>query len=502
MAAPSTQRPFAAPDSAQLGLQSHSQLGQHSHPQGDEWNPLEWMSGISPYHDAPGADIRPPDGCKVASAAFLVRHSSIHCNDEEYYDWVESFVSRLAAFRASGNDFPDQGPLAFLQDWHCPINEDNLEELTEPGRRDAFKFGKRLRKLYPKLFPPKDLGSKKGKDEDKDGKVKTPYRVWSASSSRDVETAKAWIKGAFPKRHEGDDGEGDGQYLSLVRVPNKDPDWKKSLTPHKACPAFSKEPGKVDAQEWLQHYGPPVLERFRGMVPDFPWKLEDVIAFSMLCGYESVIYGVGKSEFCRPGLLDMEDFRNFGYWNDLIYAKMVGYDAPVAPYLGIPWITAATHNILASPDDGHEHDLGPHAWGSPFKDKLPGPDKPPNGTHSQKTFIYFTHREEPPVALVALGIWNQTKVGPLPTDRRPDDRHWMTSHVLPFLGHVAIEKLECGSKKPKPFVRVLVNGAAQRLPRPELSDGPGGSCEMGRFQAYVKERAELYGDFTSACRAP
>ena len=46
------------------------------------------------------------------------------------------------------------------------------------------------------------------------------------------------------------------------------------------------------------------------MAPEFPWELNDAIALAMLCGYESVIKGVGKTEFCS--VLQPDDFRDFG----------------------------------------------------------------------------------------------------------------------------------------------------------------------------------------------
>jgi hypothetical protein len=387
------------------------------------------MSGIAPYHDAPGADITPPDGCEVTSVAFLVRHSCIYANDDEWADFMEPFVNRLEKYQQEGGSFQGAGPLAFLEKWESPINEDNLEALTGPGADDAFAFGKRLRKLYPHLFPPKDLGKGRGKGQGKKGKVdkvKEPFRIWTANSNRDVGTAKAFIKGAFPKRHEGDDGEGDGKYLSLIKVNNKEASWSNSLTPHKVCPAFTKEPGKPDAQEWLEHFGVAPLERLKKLMPEFEWALRDVIALMMLCGYESVIKGVGKTDFCKQGLFTAEEYSDFGYWNDLIYHKMTGYAAPVAPYLGIPWVNTSLHNLLEAPEHRHHRDGRPHLGTFKEGDGLPDPDRPPNATHSQSLFVFFTHREEPPVALVALGIWNQTTVGPLPTDRRPDDRVWVS----------------------------------------------------------------------------
>jgi len=45
---------------------------------GRPFNPMDHMSGISPYHDAPGASLTPPKGCKVSAMALLMRHSCIH----------------------------------------------------------------------------------------------------------------------------------------------------------------------------------------------------------------------------------------------------------------------------------------------------------------------------------------------------------------------------------------------------------------------------------------
>ena len=56
--------------------------------------------------------------------------------------------------------------------------------------------------------------------------------MWTASSGRDIGSAKAYILGSFPKSQSGPDGEGDGEQVELIEVPNKAKDWDKSLTPH------------------------------------------------------------------------------------------------------------------------------------------------------------------------------------------------------------------------------------------------------------------------------
>ncbi|GAA5988003.1 hypothetical protein JCM10908_002024 [Rhodotorula pacifica] len=515
------------------------------------FNPLDHMSGIAPYHDAPNANITPPETCAVVAAAFLIRHSSIYANDDEWEEYMEPFAERVKKAQKSGDlRFPEGSPLAFLAEWECPINDDNLEKVTEPGIEDAYQLGKRFRDLYGQLMPPKHLGKKghrhpgdkrkkgkgkKGGELRKDrsararrrerreakelrmSKPKVPFKVWSASSGRDVETSKAWVRGAFPHWQNGKDGEGDSEIIKLVAVPNKDPNWSDSLTPHKICDAFSKEAGKPEAQAWLDAYGPPIVQRINQLAEGIIFELNDVIAMQMLCGYETVIYKNRTSPFCSNQLFQNDEFRAFGYWNDLHYHAFVGYGSKVAPYLGAQWLNVSTHNLLSAYAPKHPHpDPIPTTFAGKlaafFKPKLPAPELPPNATHTQLLFPYFTHREEPPVALVALRLWNTTSEQ-LPTDSMPKDRLWKTSHLLPFLGHVAIERLSCNAPateeehvasarrqrhKKDEYIRVLVNGAPQ--PLGECQDGPGGSCKMDEFAKFVEWRMELYGDIQGACK--
>jgi hypothetical protein len=112
-------------------------------------------------------------------------------------------------------------------------------------------LGEYFRKQYNTLFPPKTKGGKgkKGK-KDKKGKkgkkdksrptykvgaaraMRAHGQIWTASSERDIETAEAYIRGSFPSSQTGDHGEGDGDMVQLVKVPNKAKDWDRSLTPH------------------------------------------------------------------------------------------------------------------------------------------------------------------------------------------------------------------------------------------------------------------------------
>ncbi|GAA5845545.1 hypothetical protein JCM11251_002089 [Rhodosporidiobolus azoricus] len=460
-----------------------------------EFNPLDEMASVAPYHDAPGANINPPDGCKVSAAAFLIRHSSIGGNDEEWEEFMQPFVEKVNSKRHLA--IHPTSPLSFLSSWESPVTEDTIEKLTGPGEEDAYSFGKRLRHFYDPLLPPKNLGRKGRKAEKAGKKVKEPFKIWTASSGRDIGTARAWIKGAFPSWQGGKNGEGDGKYISLVKVPNKDENWSISLTPHKICDAFSKERGKAEAQAWLEKFGPPAVERMNQFAPGYDFNLTDVIAAQMMCGYETVISKKRSSPFCSTELFTPEEFKAHGYWHDLHWHYSVGYGAPYSPYLGAGWLNTSTHNLLSAYADPHPH---PNASSLFLPDKkLPPPSAPPNGTHTQLVFIYVTHREEPAFALTALGLWNMTD-DQFPTDRNPEDRVFKSSHIIPFLGHVALERMSCEADKENDYIRVMVNGAPQLLE--SCQDGPGGSCRMDLFEEFVKERTERYKDFDGACKKP
>lgn len=140
-------------------------------------------------------------------------------------------------------------------------------------------------------------------------------------------------------------------------------------------------------------------------------------------------------------------------------------------------------------------------------------------TYNQSLYVSFTHREEPPLVITALNLFNNSAYYPaldvnstMPADRINRQRAWRTSFILPFLGHVGLERLECASAfvnstgedngaesllDSGAFVRVLVNGAP--IPLPGCQDGPGASCAMAGFAEFVESRAGVFGDFVGAC---
>jgi hypothetical protein len=96
------------------------------------------------------------------------------------------------------------------------------------------KLGKFIRNQYDPLFPPKkrtfsDLKKKKKGKKHSTYKVSlviytnsladgSCVQVWTASSQRDIDSAKSYILGSFPS-HQAGDGNGDGDVVQLVLHP-------------------------------------------------------------------------------------------------------------------------------------------------------------------------------------------------------------------------------------------------------------------------------------------
>lgn len=191
-----------------------------------------------------------------------------------------------------------------------------------------------------------------------------------------------------------------------------------------------------------------------------------------LCGYETVIRGL--SPFCDLDVFSANDWLGFEYMNDIRYHYNSGYGSPIAGALGFPWLNATASSLLA--EDG------------------------------QDIYVSFTHRELPPTVIVAMGLYNNSAFSgsndinaTMPLTTQNYQRVWRSSHILPFLTNIAIERMKCDSYgfAVDEYVRVLVNQGTQ--PLPGCAGGPGETCTTARFEEWVRERGELFGGFSEKC---
>jgi hypothetical protein len=411
-----------------------------------QFNPLEHLAGIAPYFEPsdPPRDPLPPQGCEVDRVAYLVRHAAINANDFDYETYLEPFTDKLKNTTVEWSKIPE---LAFLSKWSPPKLEEQ-ERVTRSGKLEAAQLGVQISFRYPNL--------------------RLPKRVWASTAERTVVSAQGLIRGLQP-----DDGQ-----INLVQVYEGKESGADSLTPYKACPAYSSSRGSEQSSEFVKRYTAPILARLRSYAPQFNWTSSDVVGMQQWCGYDTVVRG--SSPFCSTSLFSPDEWLQFEYSQDIMYHHNTGYGNEISGNIGYPWLNA-TSSLLSSEEED-----------------------------DQDIYVSFTHRELPPTVLVAMGLFNNSEFtgandvnASMPTSRVNHHRSWVSSYILPFLTNIAVEKMNCSAaygyenSTDPTFFRVLVNQAVQTLPG--CYDGPSESCSAASFQDFVKQRGEMFGDFAGPC---
>jgi acid phosphatase len=413
------------------------------------FNPLEHLAGIAPYYEPndPPRDPLPPQGCSVTQAAYLVRHAAINANSFDYETYLEPFVQKLSNTSVDWSKIPE---LNFLDAWKAPeIEEESL--LTRTGRLEASHLGVQMSYRYQNL--------------------KLPKNVWTSTAERTVVSAKSFVRGI----------EEEEDQIKVVEIYEGEESGADSLTPYKACPAYSGSIGSDQSTEYVKKYTKPIIARLHAQAPGFNWTSADVVGMFQWCGYDTVVRG--SSPFCSENLFRPDEWLQFEYAQDLMYHFNSGYGAQYSGAVGYPWVNSTMNLLTADRKDGDED-----------------------------IYVSFTHRELPPMVLVALGLYNNSALtgandvnGTMPLDRVNYGRQWRSSRILPFLGNIAIERMDCSEAygyqnngTDNEYYRVLVNRVPLTLP--DCYDGPQESCSKEMMQGYVRERAGVVGEFGEVCK--
>ena len=413
------------------------------------FNPLEHLAGIAPNFEPndPPRDPMPPQGCSVTQAAYLVRHAAINANSFDYETYLEPFVEKLANTSVDWSKIPE---LNFLDAWKAPeIEEESL--LTRTGRLEASHLGVQMSYRYQNL--------------------KLPKNVWTSTAERTVVSAKSFVRGI----------EEEEDQIKVVEIYEGEESGADSLTPYKACPAYSGSIGSDQSKEYVEKYTKPIIARLHAQAPGFNWTSADVVGMFQWCGYDTVVRG--SSPFCSENLFRPDEWLQFEYGQDLMYHFNSGYGAQYSGAVGYPWVNSTMNLLTADRKDGDED-----------------------------IYVSFTHRELPPMVLVALGLYNNSALtgandvnGTMPLDRVNYGRQWRSSRILPFLGNIAIERMDCSDAygyqnngTDNEYYRVLVNRVPLTLP--DCYDGPQESCSKEMMQGYVRERAAVVGEFGEVCK--
>ncbi|KAK3306871.1 histidine acid phosphatase [Chaetomium strumarium] len=409
------------------------------------FNPLEHLGGVAPYFEPqdPPTDPAPPQGCTPSRVAYLNRHAAIYANDYDYDEYIGPFVEKLENNTAI--DWSKIPSLNFLADWTAPFSEAEAELLTQVGKLEATQLGVSLDLRYPQLRP--------------------PSKVWTSSAERTYKSARSFVRGL----------ETDDNQINVVSIYESKEAGADSLTPYKSCPAYSSSAGSDQSSVYKERFTKPIMARLNALAPGFNFTSDDIYGMMELCGYETVVRG--KSPFCDLDLFSPNDWLAWEYSEDIRYHYNVGYGNQVSGPVGLPWFNATAHILMTD-------------------------------TAAEDMYVSFTHRELPPMVLVAMGLFNNSDIGgtettindTMPLDRINYRRAWKSSHVLPFMSNIAIERLNCTGSygyDNGDYYRVLVNSASQELPG--CGDGPGNSCSKNGFAKYVQERVAMFDGFSEKC---
>ncbi|KAL3426686.1 Acid phosphatase PHO1 [Phlyctema vagabunda] len=420
------------------------------YPNSYSFDPLRHLAGVTPTYEPldPPTDPKPPQGCNVTRAAFLVRHAAIFANDFDYEEYIEPFVEKLGNTSVDWTKIP---VLSFLSSWKNPITDAEQEMLTRAGKLESTKLGVDIAQRYQDL--------------------RTPNKIWTSTAERTVKSAKSLVNGLAD----------DASDINIVEISEGEEEGADSLTPYKGCPGYSSSAGSDQASEYQEIYTKPALGRFNAAAPAFNFTADDVYGMSLLCGYETVIRG--SSPFCDLDLLSPNEWLGFEYTNDVQYHYNTGYGSPYSGAIGFPWVNATLSTLMSTQNNQS------------------------NATTDQDLYISFTHRELPPTVLVALGLFNNSAFSgandinaTMPTNTINHRRAWKSSNIQQFLTNIAIEKMECSSFgfDEGVYYRVLVNNSPQSLP--DCAGGPGESCPGNDITSWLSERAGVVGDFGTTCQ--
>lgn len=275
------------------------------------------------------------------------------------------------------------------------------------------------------------------------------------------------------------------------------------------CPNFEDESGGEYIEEWNAIWQPQVQERLQELIDgNLTLTLSDVNLMPYLCGFESQITG-RLSPFCD--IFTDEELRMYQYSNDLRYYYGIGPGTDLPSTMMTPFLNSLVDLLVQGPDiEGVGLD-------STSSFEVP------------KLLVAFLNDGQLTELITASGVFDEQE--PLSATEIDHDRLWVGSRFVTMKGTIAFERLTCsstpgdateasppgdynaaedptdksgnGTAKPdgasatSTYVRVLLND--QVYPVPSCQDGPGSSCPLDEYTAYVKAKYEAEGNWVENC---
>ena len=331
------------------------------------------------------------------------------------------------------------------------------------------------------------------------------FTIWSNNYTRVLQTATSFMHGFL--------GANAPTHGSIIAVTSKEipASIGNSLAPSDMCPNFKDESGGDHIKEWNAIWQPQVQERLQGLIDGgLNLTLSDVNLMPYLCGFESQITG-RLSPFCD--IFTDEEYKMYQYSNDLRYYYGIGPGTDLPATMMTPFLDSLIDLFVQGPEiEGVGLD------GSDFK--VP------------KLLMSFLNDGQLTELVTASGVFDTQE--PLSATEKDDERLWISSQFLTMRGTITFERLNCivtgsasgtevapasdnttaptatslrepeatlppgeGPSNNATYVRIRLND--QVYPVPSCQDGPGSSCPLDEYAAYVKAKYEAEGDWIANC---
>ncbi|KAI0471113.1 histidine acid phosphatase [Xylariaceae sp. FL0804] len=425
-------------------------------------NPLEWLGANGPYFSGPelfGISSDVPENCYIDQAAYVSRHGSRYPDSGAYSGWV----SMQERFQAGG--YTARGSLSFLPTWQTVLTDSTLQIAMEnpTGAKEAHDMGYTLRTRYPDLYQQGD-----------------EFMVWANNYTRVLQTASFFMRGFL-----GFAASDNGSVVSVTSegFPGALGD---SLAPSDMCPNFDDSEGGDYKTTWDDTWIPPVQKRLQALIRGkLTLTADDVSQMPYLCGFESAITGT-LSPWCN--VFTDEELKNYEYSNDLRYYYGIGPGTDLEKKMMTPYLNALLGLLQRGPDI-----RGTKADGSAFT--LP------------KLLVSFLNDGQLAELVTSSGVFADQK--PLTSHVRDADSLWKANHYVTMRGTLAFERLNCAVTETRPgrgrhthnatYVRTRLNDAV--YPLPFCRDGPGSSCLLSDYAAYIAKKYAAEGNFIENCDA-
>ncbi|KAL8829657.1 MAG: hypothetical protein Q9191_001886 [Dirinaria sp. TL-2023a] len=443
----------------------------------DEPNPdiLYHLGGNGPWiqklDGVEQAGFAPPAGCQVEQVHMISRHA-------ERYPTAGAGGRMLKLLeRIRQSNVTLRGDLGFVNQWQyfCDDSSAQHDQLTRTGpyagTMSAFRTGTKLRTRYSHLLPSSS----------------SPHRLnfWASSTKRVVDTAEYFAHGLF--------GLDWASTATLHIVSDSSNLGANTLTPQNTCLRYRSDSelghnyGYIQLAKFSATYLHKIGVRFRRQNPHLPFTDQEIYSMQEMCGFETLTRG--GSPWCA--VFTHEDWRNFEYARDILLYYRAGPGNKFGAPMGWLWLNATAKLLQQGPDVG-------------------------------KMFLSFVHDGNLVAMLAALGIFYSP--ASLPTTYRDPSRIWRLSQVTPMSGRVIFERLTCNpthaSSQYKPyhdhaedgkntqhsvlqdarnstFIRININDGIVALPN--CTSGPGSSCPLEEFLAFINRRGDEVGDFRTVC---